>query len=76
MQKLFANSLKTLKDLMEKFDDENYSEGDFSKKDAILFEQALITLCLFTIGGQRREIVVNITLNVGYNVYIDNLLII
>ena len=41
-------------------------EDDFGKSDAINFEEALITLCLFCIGGQRREFIVNITLQVSF----------
>jgi len=44
---------------------QNFDE-DFTKSDALLFEKALLTLCLFCIGGQRREFVVNMTLQVIY----------
>ncbi len=60
MQKLFVSTLQLLKDLMEDYDD-----FKFEKEDAITFEKALMTLCLFCIGGQRREFIVNMTLTVN-----------
>jgi hypothetical protein len=42
------------------------NDDHFEKSDAIAFEEALITLCLFCIGGQRREFIVNITLQVSF----------
>ena len=44
----------------------NFDEEDFTKNNAILFEETLLTLCLFCIGAQRREFVVNMTLSVSY----------
>ena len=46
-----------------------YEDSIFEIKDAIKFEEALITLCLFCIGGQRREFVVNITLQVSLFIF-------
>jgi hypothetical protein len=60
LQQLFVSTLQLLKDSMEE------NVDCFTKSDAIAFEEALITLCLFCIGGQRREFIVNITLQVNY----------
>ena len=43
----------------------NFDENNFTKNNAIIFEETLLTLCLFCIGAQRREFVVNITLSVS-----------
>jgi hypothetical protein len=61
LKQLFVATLQLLKDFMDE-----YSDSIISKIDAIKFEKALMTLCLFCIGGQRREFVVNITLDVSY----------
>ena len=61
MTELFAKSLDKIHFLMENFDEE-----DFSTATAILFEKCLVTLCYFCIGGQRREFVVNFTLEVNF----------
>ncbi len=60
MSQLFAKSLNTIHEMMRDF-----VEDDFTKTDAISFEEALLTLCLFCIGAQRREFVVNMTLSVS-----------
>jgi hypothetical protein len=51
---------------------EEYNGIDFDKSDAIKFEEALLTLCLFCIGGQRREFIINITLDVSDFLYLKN----
>jgi hypothetical protein len=56
---LFAKTLNQIHQFMENFD-----EDEFDKIDAILFEKCLMTLCHFCIGGQRREFIVNFTLEV------------
>ena len=60
MKELFAKSLNIIHQFIENFD-----EFDFFRKDAIEFESALITLCFFCIGGQKREFIANFTLNVS-----------
>jgi hypothetical protein len=60
LTQLFAKTLDLIHGMMQNFDE------DFTKSDALLFEKALLTLCLFCIGGQRREFVVNMTLQVIY----------
>jgi hypothetical protein len=47
------------------------NDDHFTKSDAITFEEALITLCLFCIGGQRREFIVNITLQVNFYFFLN-----
>jgi hypothetical protein len=56
--------LQLLQDLIEE-NKENLN--DSNKSNAVKFEEALITLCLFSIGGQRREFIVNMTLKVNKN---------
>jgi hypothetical protein len=42
-----------------------YDNDESEKEDWLLFQKCLIVLCLFSIGGQRREIVVNMTTSVS-----------
>jgi hypothetical protein len=65
LQQLFVETLQLLKNSMEENNDH------FTKSDAITFEEALITLCLFCIGGQRREFIVNITLQVNFYFFLN-----
>ena len=60
MTELFAKTLNQIHQFMENLDD------DLDKNDAIHFERCLITLCHFCIGGQRKEFIVNFTLEVCY----------
>ena len=55
LKKLLLESLQLIKKLM--------SENSNSKNNAIKFEEVLITLCMFSIGGQRREFIVNMSLD-------------
>ena len=65
---MFAKSLNTIHEMMKNFD-----ENNFTKNNAIIFEETLLTLCLFCIGAQRREFVVNMTLSVSNLSIIYNL---
>jgi len=62
MKTLFENLLKKLKDIIN-----TYQNTEVFYDDAIIFEMALITLCLFCIGGQRREYIVGMHLKVSKN---------
>jgi hypothetical protein len=59
LKELFSTLLKTIKELME-----TYGQLKFEFDDAKSFELALLTLCLFCIGGQRREYIVGMYLKV------------
>jgi hypothetical protein len=56
LKSLFVKLLKMAERIKNRYDNNESESGDW-----VLFQKSLIVLCLFSIGGQRREIIVNMT---------------
>jgi hypothetical protein len=60
LKQFFAFCLQDILDSIER-----HGFEVFEKDDAILFEKALMSLCQFAIGGQRREVIIAMDLDVS-----------
>jgi hypothetical protein len=62
LQKLHEALLQKMDEYLQRDDEEEW----FSKEEAVNFAKALITLCTFSIGGQRAQLILDFRTEVSF----------